>query len=202
MGSQQSLIKYQIKFRDEKWTSFGVNTDELILLCQSVPAYIKKNEIIDCMRSDDEEKWIVIFSKPRGEKEHWYGEWIDKMDTYGFTMPVMKDDEGESRYFIPHHLIISFNENVSKEEAKKMFDEANMTIFQESPTDSQNSNATYGVAIPIHDKKRKLIQCIKDFHSKNSSVIKSIEPVELIYEKKFIEDEKTITNNENNQMKQ
>ncbi len=134
---RESEYFYTNKF-NEKQLRFSPKQDEVVVTLQSQASDETLDEVSRSTSLDIKEhnlrREFAVLKVPSERNLETASESLDAEDNIANTIPVMVDDEGLTRYFLPDECTVQFQEEVSTEDAKRIIEEIGSSIIVKQRT--------------------------------------------------------------------
>lgn len=157
---------YTNKF-NKKQIKFSPKSDEVVATFQPQPS---EDTLRDTMRDTslavsqgvDYQRGFGVFKAAPGQDVSDAAETLSNQTEIANAIPVMLDDEGNTRYFLPDEITVQFRDGVSKEQAEKIITDHGSRIVVE-----QRTPGYYTIAVP---EGKGLFETLREFSSLNEVV--------------------------------
>jgi subtilisin family serine protease len=150
---------YTNKF-NQKTIRFTPKTDEVVVTFQPDTS---ENDANDVMRASslsvsqgiNRIRGFAVFNVASGQDIETAGRVLKQQPQIANTLPVMVDDEGLTRYFLPDEFTVQFRQDVSKERAEQIIKKNGSVIVA-----TQRTPGYYTLTVP---KGKGLFEAIREF---------------------------------------
>ncbi|MEJ7740116.1 MAG: S8 family serine peptidase [Chitinophagaceae bacterium] len=167
MDATKPKVKQETEFYypdklNQKEKTFTPATDEIVATFQPEATQENALEVMESTalsinRAINLQRGFAVFKvSPQGDLES-AGSTLNDQSGVANTLPVMKDVEGNTRFFLPDEFTVQFNEDITDTEAEKIIAYKKATIVQ-----TQRTPGYYTLSVP---EGKGLFETIREFSS-------------------------------------